>query len=110
VNTCHVCQTAHTPLCLTARRRYRWPAQPLFELMGDGVRDKLNTFHMSWAEYDRLLAEGLSDKQADHWACRLGVHPAMVWPDWVEAGLTVADDLFVNGGGWRHAWLWEQAG
>ena len=30
----------------------------------------------------RVGAEGLTEEQADTWACRLGLHPALVWPEW----------------------------
>jgi hypothetical protein len=46
---------------------------------------------------------GLTDRQADHWAIALGSHPALVWPGWDDAGLTVLDDVFIHGG-WRPAW------
>ncbi len=28
---------------------------------------------------------GLSERTADHVACRLGFHPASIWPDWWNA-------------------------
>jgi hypothetical protein len=40
--------------------------------------------------YARVLAgRGLSDKQADRFAIRAGLHPEVVWPGWLETG---ADD------------------
>lgn len=35
-----------------------------------------------WAR--RLLANGLTDRQADHLAHRAGLHPANVWPTWFD--------------------------
>lgn len=57
----------------------------------------------------RWRRKGLSEWQADRCAVRLGTHPALIWGQdrWREEGLTVLDDLFVNHGGWRTAWLHE---
>lgn len=30
----------------------------------------------------RLNAQGLSDTQADRYACRIGHHPSEIWPTW----------------------------
>ena len=30
----------------------------------------------------RARQHGLTDRQADHWATRVGLHPSMVWPTW----------------------------
>lgn len=33
-----------------------------------------------WAR--ELKATGLSDEQADRFACRVGLHPSVLWSDW----------------------------
>lgn len=33
-----------------------------------------------WAR--ELKATGLTDTQADRYACRIGHHPSAIWPDW----------------------------
>jgi hypothetical protein len=104
VNTCPVCHVTHSPRC-DGSRRLRWPAAPLFDLIGP-TRSVMETLGVSGTDVVRAAERGLSDRQADHWASRLGVHPSMVWPSWDRAGLTVADEVFVEGNGWRRSWEW----
>ncbi len=33
-------------------------------------------------QIERWKVTGLTEAQADHLACRLGVHPSAIWPDW----------------------------
>lgn len=51
---------------------------------------------------------GLSDVQADRWAIQLGYHPAQIWGDWIDEGLTPLDREFIANG-WRQAWEWNEA-
>lgn len=30
----------------------------------------------------RLARTGLSDRQADHYAIAIGIHPGFIWPEW----------------------------
>lgn len=89
---------------MTART---WPIQPLLDLPGVTRRRVQRLGGFSTAQYNRLLATGLSDHQADRTAIRLGIHPALVWADWVDAGLTPVDRAYLAGG-WRQAWLWNE--
>lgn len=83
----------------------RWPLGPLQDALGGSVRSLMRHTGVSGADIARAALDGLSDRQADRWACRAGLHPANVWPDWDLAALTVLDDVFINHGGWRAAWL-----
>ena len=79
-----------------------WPAKPLVDrfgsvhalqdAMGIGIRGN--------------PPDLISDVQADRWATALGLHPNEVWPGWSDAGLTASDRRFIDGGGWRRAWLY----
>lgn len=97
LSRCPRCAIRHTPRCPAPR----WPVEPLTDRLRYPTRD----LNVSSAELARQTTTGLSDAMADRWAVRCGFHPSEVWPEWHEAGLTVTDDLFVNGGGWRPAWL-----
>lgn len=75
----------------------RYPLDPLAHAMGlhlgahgqrgDGttpqglaaLATRLNISHR-WARH--LHHTGLTDTQADHYAIRIGRHPATIWPDW----------------------------
>lgn len=87
---CHQHHTTHVDSgCLNERR--------FAEIVGTTMRT-VQRWHKS----------GLTDTQADHCAVRVGTHPAMVWPGWIEHGLTEGDRQFVWGSdgcepGWRHA-------
>jgi hypothetical protein len=39
----------------------------------------------------RCLHTGLTDRQADRYATRIGMHPASIWPEWWEAAGDDAD-------------------
>ena len=80
-----------------------WPLAPLVAKAG-GQRALCRLLGLP----HKGLPAQLTDVQADHWALRCGWHPDHVWPDWSAAGLRYVDDVFVNGGGWRPAWLDEQ--
>lgn len=80
-----------------------WPLAPLVAKAG-GLARLCRLLGIN----NRGLPAQLTDVQADHWALRCGWHPDHVWPDWSAAGLRYVDDVFVNGGGWRPAWLDEQ--
>lgn len=102
---CPLCHVLHTPKCRPTRG-FRWPAAPLLEVVGTHTA-ATRKLGVSGTEIARADREGLTDRQADHWASKLGLHPSMIWPEWDRVGLTVTDDVFVNRGGWRHAWEWS---
>lgn len=61
----------------------RYPIGPLLVATGaENLRvlaDRLG-YH---PVYVRCVAtRGLTERQADHWATQLGVHPAFVWEQW----------------------------
>jgi hypothetical protein len=61
------------------------PIEPLIERTGAtdlqhlarllGISDR-------WAR--ELKATGLTDTQADRYACRIGYHPSILWPTWLN--------------------------
>ncbi len=66
-----------------------WPG----ELRPNGVRDTLEHQRCSAAtlerrtgvhrwQIERWRQTGLTEAQADHLACRLGIHPSAIWPEW----------------------------
>ena len=98
---CPVCSLRH-PRCRDSRDN-RWPLAPLLEAAG-GTRDSLRErCGASGSDIAVAARNGVTDRQADTWATRLGCHPGEIWGDWFTAGLTVLDDLFVNGNGWRRS-------
>lgn len=86
----------------------RWPLQDLL----DAARVTFTGFALSTglseSTVDVARRDGLSERQADRWAVLCGLHPACVWPEWVEAGLSENDRHYLAGG-WRQAWLWREA-
>lgn len=81
-----------------------WPIQALLDHPRITIRAVAEAIHVSGARLNQLRVTGLTDWQADRAAIRLGLLPHLVWPDWVDAGLTVNDRQFVTEG-WRPAWL-----
>jgi hypothetical protein len=82
----------------------RWPLEPLLEATGltlHGLAEKTGGDPYGYTD------TGLSDAVADRWAIRCGNHPGEIWPAWFDAGLTVLDREYVEGG-WRPAWLWNE--
>jgi hypothetical protein len=81
-----------------------WPVQPLLDLPGVTNRDIAKALRTSGTTWHRLRVNGLNDWQADRAAIRLGTVPHLVWPGWVDAGMSPLDQMFIAGG-WRQAWL-----
>ena len=50
-------------------------------------RDYLRAIGTTTKRYQYYSEKGLTVDLADKWAERLGLHPACVWPTWVEAVL-----------------------
>lgn len=106
-NLCRVCSLWHRPMCPPLAAT--WPLEPLLEHVW--TRTPERTYKAAAVEMGmddtnvhRYLVAGLSDEQADRWACRVGIHPSLVWPAWFDA---VNDPLLdvLMAGGWRAAWL-----
>lgn len=61
--------------------RRTWPAEPLVAATGLTLRGAARRLGIDPA----LLCRPLSDRQADAYACRLGLHPITVWgEDWLS--------------------------
>lgn len=101
---CGHCSVRHTPRCTTPT----WPVAPLLALCG-GTEQLAARLDMNHEKILSAQISGLDDYKADRWAIRCGHHPGSIWPEWVDAGLTLRDELFVNDGGWRPAWAWATA-
>lgn len=70
----------------TVRTPVRLPVGPLLELVrhryGPGSRREVaGRLGVDRATVDRAKRTGLSELQADRWACAVGEHPAFVWGD-----------------------------
>lgn len=85
----------------------RWPLQPLLDATGQTPYGIAHATGVSQGMIRDAVTSGLSDNLADKIAIRLGWHPAMIWPEWADAGLSVLDEVYLNGG-WRQAWLWKE--
>jgi hypothetical protein len=75
----------------TARRPAPAPRYPLANLAhaagAKDLSDLARRLGITLRHAHRLHSEGLSDRQADHFAIRLRMHPATVWPDWERNAL-----------------------
>lgn len=61
-----------------------WPLEPLLAHAGSlGALAEL--VGVSGATVSVANRDGCTDRQADLWALRCGLHPCLVWPDWFEA-------------------------
>lgn len=63
---------------------YRFSALALEQAVAERFRTGhvsrvLNVSGSTWAHFRRV---GLSPFQADRLACRIGLHPSAVWPEW----------------------------
>lgn len=64
----------------------RWALQPLLDATGHTRSTLAAEVRASTATLARAARTDLSDRQADQWAIRLGVHPLSVWGwAWVDA-------------------------
>lgn len=50
-----------------------------------GLTAVAESLGVSESSAKRYRRHGLSDRQADHAAVALGVHPSVLWPDWFDA-------------------------
>jgi hypothetical protein len=87
----------------------RYPLQPLLDAIGaDSLRDAADRLGTSVTSLRHYRDDGLTLQVADRLTIAAGLHPAMVWPSWVDDALTVVDRMFIESGGWRTAWLWQE--
>jgi Bacterial regulatory proteins, gntR family len=56
-----------------------WPLQPLLDASGLTARRLAAELGLSGTTVRQAAKRGLSDRQADEWAIRLGLHPLLVW-------------------------------
>jgi biotin operon repressor len=62
-----------------------WPLQPLLETCRISAGSLAQQLGVSGSQLASAIERGLTDRQADEWAIRLGVHPMSVWGwAWVE--------------------------
>lgn len=86
----------------------RWDLAPLLEAARTTRTGLCRKTGASGGSVYEAAKNGLSDRMADRWAIACGLHPAMVWDGWIDAGLTPRDRQLVEHG-WRPAWLWNEA-
>lgn len=99
------------PLYPLHRQKRQWPLSALLDAVPD-ARARLRVDSLQWNRADQ---HGMSDRVADTWAVKCGVHPGNVWPEWFDRGLTPLDDIAVNGSergkpGWRNAYIYSEDG
>lgn len=86
----------------------RYPLDPLLDALGlRSLNQAAARIGVSGATLYEYRDRGLTAHVADRLAVKAGLHPAMVWPSWVEDGLTVLDRVWLTEG-WRTAWLWRE--
>lgn len=56
--------------------------------------DVCETLHISGRTFKRMRDEGLTERQADRLACKLGLPTGFVWPEWFRE--TPTDVLFAR--------------
>lgn len=65
------------------RQRARFDVRRLEEAAGaDGATELARCLGISTRQVLRLRHSGLTEVDADRYACRLGLHPGTVWPEW----------------------------
>lgn len=83
----------------------RYPLHPLAEALrielttaerGNGIEPHglpalADRLHTDERHLRRALHHGLTDRQADRYATRIGMHPASIWPEWWDAAGDDAD-------------------
>jgi hypothetical protein len=63
-----------------------WPLRPLLEASGLTASRLAAELSLSGTAVRTAARRGLSDRQADEWAIRLGLHPLLVWGwAWIDA-------------------------
>ncbi len=89
------------------RRERLYPFEALAGRLGLSAHKTGELLQISGSTMQDYRARGLTEQVADRLAVRAGLHPACVWTDWVDNGLTPLDEVFLRSG-WRQAWLWAE--
>ena len=64
----------------------RWPLEPLLRYTGMTQVALARRLGVHATTVQNARRRGLNDRQADHWATAIGLHPALIWgPEWFEA-------------------------
>jgi len=105
---CPICTLWHRPHCTGTAAE--WPLAPLLEAAWARTAERTNVAAADEIGIDSALIyrhelSGLSDDQADRWACSLGLHPSLIWPSWFDAIEDPLAEQFLSTG-WRTAWLY----
>lgn len=65
--------------------KHHWPIQPLFDAAG--TNDCIELAYLtgfSPRSIHRWKNNGVPDVNADRAACKLGLHPYTIWPEWFD--------------------------
>jgi hypothetical protein len=108
--TCTLYHKAGKPQCPGLASR--WPLEPFLAEAWRRGADKPSVHSVEmFLEYptrtlSRYAVDGFPDEQADRFACRLGLHPSLIWPSWFDAVSDPLAEQFLSTG-WRTAWLYD---
>lgn len=82
-------ERSHSAAPLMARVRAEHPSELALALQ------------VSVKQAQRLIDFGLTDEQADRYACRIGLHPSVLWPKWwdIEPDVEEGDDGIMRDAG-----------
>lgn len=80
------------PLADALRIELHHPGRPTDDDQADsGLAALADRIGISHRQARRALHTGLTDRQADRFATRIGMHPASIWPQWWDAAGDDAD-------------------
>lgn len=65
----------------------RYPLQPLLDMAGMTLNELRQVCPMNGPVYHNARTLGLTEAQADRWACKVGLVPWLIWPDWLDDAL-----------------------
>lgn len=107
---CPTCSLWHRPMCTAGPAT--WPLAPLLERVWSRLPERslsaaADEIGIDNALLHRYSKSGNPTDVADRWACGIGYHPSLIWPEWFEAHLRPIDKLFVESG-WRAGWLHDE--
>ena len=106
---CPECHTDHQPRCPDRTANLRWPIEPLLTAARcTTTHDLADLLHVGRNTTAHAAVNGCTDRQADHWAAKLGWPAALLWPHWCDGMLSALDEMHLAGG-WRQAWEWSES-